>query len=223
MHRSFEDDLQKLKEQLLTMGGLAEDMIHRAVDSLVQAQVEHLNGLFEEEDRVNRMQIDIDERVLECVALHQPAGSDLRFLLGAARINMSLERLADQAVNIAQIINRLLAEPPLKKFVIIPEMVRIAVAMVRQSLDAFVSLDVPMARRVLDMDEPLDLLRDNIKSELIGFIRQDVDTASRCVDLILVAQNLERMGDLATNIAEVVIFVAEGRDVRHAGAPGAGP
>lgn len=215
MERHFDDALQGLKNKLLDMGGLAEAMIHDAVNALIAHDPGLLEVIPAKEDKVNRLQVEIDEACLCLIARHQPTASDLRLLLGIAKINSDLERLGDHAVNIAGTVTRLLAEPQLKPFVIIPEMVKIASGMVKDSLHAFLARDTRQAREILQRDHLLNEARDRITLELQDYMARDPNAIARGVLLIIVARNLERIGDLAKNICEDVIFVAEGRDIRH--------
>jgi phosphate transport system protein len=215
MERHFDDQLQGLKHQLVKMSALAEAMIADAARALVDRDASMIPLIRQREAIVNHMQIEIDETCLTLIALHQPAAGDLRFIMGAAKTNAELERLADQAVNIVGKTEELLKEPPLRPFKIIPEMAVIARGMVRDSLHAFVNRDVDMAREVLLRDDRLDALKDQISVELAEFMGKDSSSIQRALGLILVSRNLERVGDHATNIAENTIFVVEGRDVRH--------
>ncbi len=215
MERHFDEQLQSLKLQLMKMSALAEAMIGDAVKALVDRDATVIPVINEREAQVNRLQIEIDEMCLTFIALHQPAAGDLRFIMGAAKTNAELERLADQAVNISDKAERLLQQPPLKPFVIIPEMARIAREMLHDSLHAFVNRDVNKARDVLIRDDELDRRKADITVELAAFMTQDPSSVSRALDLILIARNLERIGDHATNIAENTVFVVEGRDIRH--------
>lgn len=215
MERHFDEQLQTLKLQLMKMSALAETMIADAVKVLVERNAAAIPLINEREAQVNRLQIEIDEMCLTLIALHQPAAGDLRFILGAAKTNAELERLADQAVNICEKAEQLLKEPPLRPFVVIPEMAAIARGMVRDSLHAFVNRDVAKARDVLPRDDQLDERKTRITVELADSMAKDSSTVSRALALVLIARNLERIGDHATNIAENTIFVVEGRDVRH--------
>jgi phosphate transport system protein len=215
MERHFDDHLQALKHHLMKMSAIAEVMISDAIKAAVERSDTVIESVFLREEQVNHMQMEIDETCLTLIALHQPAAGDLRFILGAAKANAELERLADEAVNIVQRSEHLLKEPPLKPFEIIPEMAVIARGMVRDSLHAFVNRNVDLAREVLFRDDRLDDLKDAISAELTATMSSDSSTVSRALDLLLIARYLERIGDHATNVAEIAIFVAEGRDVRH--------
>jgi phosphate transport system protein len=215
MERHFDEQLDALKLQLTKMSALAETMIADAVRVLVDRDEAAAATVYAHEEQVNRMQVAIDEMCLTLIALHQPAARDLRFILGAVKTNSDLERLADQAVNICNKAERLLREPPLRPFVILPRMAEIARGMLKDSLHAYVSLDLERAQKVLLRDDEVDQLKAQITTEMTDLMARDPATVRRAVDILLVARNLERIGDHATNIAENAIFVAEGRDVRH--------
>jgi phosphate transport system protein len=161
------------------------------------------------------MQIEIDERVLRLLALQQPMAVDLRFILSVSRINNDLERIGDQAVNIAQSAIRILRHPQVKPYVDLPRMSAIAEGMVRDSLDALVKRDAELAKLVLVRDDEVDHLRDQVFRELLTYMMENSAVIFSAFELILVAKNLERIGDHATNIAEDVIYMVAGRDVRH--------
>jgi phosphate transport system protein len=215
MERHFDEQLQGLKLELMKMSALAELMIGDAVKALVERTEAAIPPVYQREEEVNRKQIEVDEMCLTLIALHQPAARDLRFIMGAAKTNSDLERLADQAVNICNKAEHLLKEPPLRPFTIIPEMAAIARGMVHDSLHAFVNLDVNLAREVLLRDDELDERKSQVTVAMAEFMTRDTSTISRALDIVLIARNLERIGDHATNIAENAIFVAEGRDIRH--------
>jgi phosphate transport system protein len=215
MERPFDSDLQQLKERILYMGSLAETMIHLAIKALVERRVERVTEVYRHEEDVNRLQIEIDDRALTMIALHAPAASDLRFITAAMKINADLERIADQAVNICQTTEYLLQEPPLKPLIDVPRMGEIAIAMLKDALDAFVRRDEALARSVLLRDDQVDELKDQVFRELITYMISDPSTIKRAIDLILIARNIERIADHATNIAEDVVFVVAGKDIRH--------
>lgn len=215
MERHFDDSLQALKHQLIKMSAMSEVMIADAVKAVVERNPALMAPVWQREEQVNHLQIEIDETCLTLIALHQPAAGDLRFIMGAAKANAELERLADEAINIVQKVEHLLKEPPLKPFKIIPEMAVIAQGMVRDSLHAFVNRNVDLAREVLLRDDRVDDLKDAISLELTEFMSKDSASVARALDLLLISRYLERIGDHATNIAEITIFVVEGRDVRH--------
>jgi phosphate transport system protein len=182
---------------------------------VVERDEHAIQPVYEREELVNRMQIEIDEICLTLTALHQPAAGDLRFIMGAIKTNSDLERLADEAVNIAQKAEHLLKTPQLKPFEIIPDMAAIARGMVRDSLRAFVNRNVDLAREVLLRDDQLDSLKEKMAEVMTVYMTQDPSSVSRALDLLLISRYLERIGDHATNIAEVTIFVVDGLDIRH--------
>jgi phosphate transport system protein len=213
--RHFQEELDILKTRLLEMGGLAEARVRSAVQGLAErdfAQIEHvLHG----DEPVNVLHIEIDDRCLKLLALHQPVAADLRAVMAAVKINTDLERVGDLAVNIAEASKRYATHPPVKKLIDIPRMADIAQAMLRDALDAYVNQDIVLAQHVLNEDDKLDALKTQIFRELLTFMLQDPATIEPSLDLILVSRHLERIGDHATNIAEDVIFLVSARDVRH--------
>ncbi|HKV28607.1 MAG TPA: phosphate signaling complex protein PhoU [Candidatus Acidoferrales bacterium] len=215
MERHFEHDLGELKERLLWMAGLAERGVHQAVQAVFQKDEALAKRVLEEEKAINEMQIEIDDRVMQLVALQQPMAVDLRFILSASRINNDLERIGDQAVNIAQSALRILRHPQVKPYVDLPRMSELAEGMVRDSLNALVHRDADLAKSVLIRDDEVDHLRDQIFRELLTYMMENSAVVFPAFELVLVTKNLERIGDHATNIAEDVIYMVAGRDVRH--------
>ena len=215
MDRHFFEELNSLKDLLLSMGGLAEEMVAIAVKSLVEHDVKLLETISENEAKVNRLQVDIDEYCLKLIALHQPTASDLRFLLGISKINAELERVGDHAVNISKGISKVLEHKQMKPFIDMPQMVEIVSIMFKESLHAFVNLAVEKAYSILCRDDQVDQLRYKIIQELVDIMTKDPLKVGIAVNLILIVNSFEKIADHATNIAEVVIFVARGKDVRH--------
>jgi phosphate transport system protein len=211
----FETELQALRNQLLRMGGLVEERVHRAVQALVERREEEARKIVATDDEVNDLQMDIDERCLRLLATQAPLAGDLRLITSAMKINADLERVGDQAVNIAENAIILIPLPPLKPLIDIPRMARIAEKMIRDALDAFVARDAALARDVLGRDDEVDELKDQVFRELLTYMMADPGTIQRALALILVSRNLERIADHATNIAEDVIFITEAKDVRH--------
>jgi phosphate transport system protein len=215
MDRKLDEKLTALRHHLLKMGAIAEKMIAGSMQALIRQDRSLLVGITMDEQEMDRLQIENDESCVELIALHQPTASDLRMLFSIAKMNNDLERLGDHAVDISGIVTRLLQDPPLKPFETIPRMLEIATAMLKDSLHAFVKRDVATARLVLLRDDDLDRLTRSVIEELKGYMARDPATVTRALNLILIALTLERIGDHATNIAEDVIFIVEGRDVRH--------
>jgi phosphate transport system protein len=217
MERHFEADLQALRERLLTMGSLAETMIHKSVSALVRRAEPLVQEVLAHEEEMDLLCIEIDDRCFTLLALQQPMASDLRFLVAAIKINSDLERIADQAVSIALRGRSLITQPEVKPLIDIPRMAQLAQEMVRKSLDAFVRRDAELARAVIDSDDAVDSLRDQVFRELLTYMMADTATIPRALALILVSRNLERIADHATNIAEDVIYIVRGEDVRERG------
>src|SRR5919108_2013716 len=217
MERHFEAELQVLRERLLVMGGLAETMIHQSVKALVTREEALIQAVLAHEEEMDLLCIEIDDRCFTLLALQQPMASDLRFLVAAIKINSDLERIADQTTSIALRAQSLITQPEVKPLIDIPRMARLAQDMVRKSLDAFVRRDAELARTVIDADDAVDNLRDQIFRELLTYMMADTATIPRALALILVSRNLERIADHATNIAEDVIYIVRGEDVRERG------
>jgi phosphate transport system protein len=211
----FEDELRVLKNRLLSMGALVEERVRQAVQALMERRPELCQAVIAGDQEVNGLQIEIDDRSLKLLALQQPMASDLRLITAAMKINADLERIGDQAVNIAENAIKVLDAPPLKPLLDLPRMADIAQQMTRDSLDAFVRRDSALARLVLERDDAVDQLKDQIFRVLLTHMMADPGTIERALSLILVSRNLERIADHATNIAEDVIFVVEAKDVRH--------
>ena len=215
IHRHFEDQLQELKGRLMTMGTAAESMIERAVKSLLDRDAGRHPDVFSTEREVNELHMEVDERVINLIALHHPVAADLRLAVMCSKIAGELERIGDQAVNICQNTAELLRYPPLKPLIDIPLMAEIARRMLRESLDAFVRQDAVLAQKVLNADDEVDAFKNQIFRELLTYMMADPATIPRALSLILISRNLERVGDHATNIAEEVIYWIQGRDIRH--------
>lgn len=215
MERHFEHDLEALKGQLLLMGGAAEAIVGKSIEALKRRDLGLANEVFEDDRAIDRLEIEIEERCLRLLALQQPMASDLRFITAALKINNDLERVGDHAVNIAGSVVRLADQPPLKPLVDIPHMARVAAEMLHEALDSFVSRDPARARRLVKRDDEVDQLNDHVFRELLTYMIEQPVTISRAMELILVARNLERVADLATNVAEEVVFIAEARIIKH--------
>jgi phosphate transport system protein len=213
--RHFDEKIQELLEKLLLMGRLAESMMQIALRVLIERNEALGAEVFRKEKEVNDLQIEIDDSAVKLTALQQPVGTDVRFLFMASRIATELERIGDQAVNIIQNAHHVLNAPPLKPLVDLPVMGEIAEKMVRESLDALVAKDCSLANRVFEEEQKVDAYRDQIFRVLLTYMMADPGTIKRALSLVLISRNLERIGDHATNIAEEVIYLVEGREVRH--------
>ena len=214
MKRQFDADLDQLRGSVLKMGGLCEEMLQYATKVVVEREERHLKAVQDWEHQVNAMHIEIDEVCLRLIALHQPAAGDLRLLAAVIKINSDLERVADQAVNIAETGVYLIKEPKIA-LGDIPRMVEVASGMLKDSLDAFSRGDVELARDVIKRDDEEDRLKSRIFNELVQLMQRDASSIQRGMDIILIARNLERIADHATNVAEDVIFMVLGKDIRH--------
>jgi phosphate transport system protein len=215
LERHFEHEFQELQQRLLWMGSLAERAVHKAVHAVLEADEALAEAVLEEEPAINELQIEMDDRITRLLALQQPMAADLRLLIGASRINSDIERIGDQAVNIAQSAMRILRHPQVKPYVDLPRMSGLAENMVRDSLNALVNRDVELANSVMRQDDEVDRLRDQLFRELLTYMMENSAVVFPAFELVLVAKNLERIGDHATNIAEDVIYIVMGRDVRH--------
>ena len=215
MARHFHEELDGLKQTLLAMGALVEDQIRLTMRALVERDDALAKSVIERDREVNAFDVEVDEKCVELLALHQPTAGDLRFLTTAMKIVTDLERIGDQAVNIAQRARELSLEPQLKPYIDLPRMAELAQTMVKESLDAFVARDTALARRVCGEDAAVDALNHQIFRELLTFMMEDPKTIPRAIRLILIARFLERVADHATNIAEMVIFMVDSKMVRH--------
>jgi phosphate transport system protein len=211
----FREELDELQKQLLEMAGLVESAIHQSIDALVRRDEQDAKEVLWKEALINQKDIEIDEFATRLLALYQPMARDMRFLTAVIKMNGDLERMGDLAVNITQRALSLMHDAPVKPLVDIPRMASLAEGMVRSSLDALVKRDEALARTVLLSDDEVDRLRDAAYKELVAFMQEERTTIPRAVDLMFIAHNLERIADHATNIAEDVLFLMKGIDVRH--------
>jgi phosphate transport system protein len=215
MARHFHEELDALRQTLLAMGGLVEDQIRRAMRSLLERDDALAQEVIDRDRQVNTYDVEVDEQCVELLALNQPAASDLRFITTAMKIVTDLERIGDQAVNIAQRVLELNRDPQLKPYIDLPRMAEKAQRMVKESLDAFVAGDTALARQVCGKDAEVDALKEQIFRELLTFMMEDPRTIPRAIRVILISRFLERVADHATNIAEMVVYLIEGKMVRH--------
>jgi phosphate transport system protein len=215
MDRRIDKELTDLTRALIKMSAVAEGMIEQAVKVVVERCPEAAQSVYRHEEQVNQFQLDIDEQCLDIIALYQPTAKDLRFILGVSKTNADLERLADQAVNICQKGEQLSPSHPAPMTDEIHRMARATCNQLKEALHAFVNGHVTQARRVLTLDDEVDEMKRAITRDLTARLEQAPGEARAGILMMLVAHNLERIGDHATNIAENTIFVVEGRDVRH--------
>lgn len=217
--RQYEEELNDLRQNILTMGGLVEKQIGNAIDALVNRNLPLAEATIKKDADVNALDVGIDDLCLRLLALRQPAGRDLRFITTALKITTDLERIGDRAVSISERAIELAGEPPLKPYIDIPRMADISLAMLRQSLDAFVREDPELALTVCRSDDEVDKLNGQIFRELLSYMIEDPATITRAMRILFVSKYLERIADHATNIAEMVVFMVKGQSIRHASVP----
>jgi phosphate transport system protein len=215
METYFQKELEELKESLLKMATLVQETIRDAIQALVERDSELAQKTFKGEDRINHLEIEIEDMCLKLLALRQPMATDLRFITSAMKIITDLERMGDQAVNIAERVISLNLEPQLKPYIDIPRMAEITQSMVKDVLDAFVNRDPKLARSVCERDDLVDGLNDQVFRELLTYMISDPRTITRAVHLMIVCRCLERIADHATNIAEDVIFMVDALVIKH--------
>ena len=215
MQRHFDEELGQLKDKLFKMGLLVEEAIRKSIASLIKRDSKQAQEVIEQDQKINILEIEIDEFSHELIALRQPTAVDLRFITMVLKINSNLERIGDQAVNIAEKAISLNKETPLKSYFSIPKMADIAISMVKESLDAFVTRDAQKAKQICERDDELDGLNDQTYNSLQEAMKKNEVEIPHAVSLIMVSHNLERIGDLGTNIAEDVIYLAKGIDIRY--------
>lgn len=215
MLRHFHEELEQVKEKTLKLGSLVEAMVENAVASLVDRDSRLAEETIAADRKVDSLEVEINEDCIRLLALQQPAAKDLRFITTAMKIVTDLERIGDQAVNIAQRVLELNRDPQLKPYIDLPRMADKAQRMVKESLDAFVAGDTALARQVCGEDAEVDALKEQIFRELLTFMMEDPRAIPRAIRIILISRFLERVADHATNIAEMVIYLVEGKMVRH--------
>ena len=216
MERHVDQELKELKKDILKMGALTEEAIHKSIEALKNRDGEMAKGVISDDAGIDKLELEIDERCIDLIARYQPMAKDLRFIATGMKLNTELERIADIAVDIAERTLDLVTKPVLKPLVDIPKLTAIAQNMVKMSIDAFVEGDSQLAKQVLLSDCDADDLRDAIQKELIEeYMVKDSSSAPRAVQLLLIARFLERICDHATNIAEDVIYMVQAEIVRH--------
>jgi phosphate transport system protein len=211
----YDADLSGVRAMLLEMGGKVEQMINDAMKALVERNSELAEATIQFDHEINRLEVEIDERCLEVLALRQPTARDLRFITLTMKIVTDLERIGDKCRNIAKRAKELNDLPPLKPYIDLPRMATIAASMVTEALDAFVGWDDDLAYAVCHRDNEVDLLNEQIQRELLTFMIEDTSTITRAIKITTIARGLERIADHATNVAEMVIFMVKGKDIRH--------
>ncbi|HUP59412.1 MAG TPA: phosphate signaling complex protein PhoU [Thermoanaerobaculia bacterium] len=216
--RHFDREIEQVKELLLRMGAMVEDQINQSIRALLERDTSVAQKVIDSDSYIDQMELTIDERTIELIATMQPAAVDLRFVATAMKITPELERIADLAVDVCERAIELNREPPLKPLVDIPRLARIAQDMVRQSLDSFVRRDAALAREVIARDDEVDSLTEQSFRELLTYMLEDSKNISRAIRLTFIGKYFERMADGATNICEMVVYLAEGKVIKHSGA-----
>ena len=211
----LEHDLEALKERILKMGSLVEDAIRKSIKALVERNRDLAIAVIDGDRTVNTYDVEIEEECIRLLALWQPKGSNLRFITTAIKIITDLERMGDLAVDVCERAIELLDEPPLKPYIDIPRMAEAAQKMLKDSLDAFITKDADLAFNVCERDDFVDNLNHQIFNELLVYMLQDPKNISRAVRLTYITKYLERIGDHATNIAEMVVYLVKGKVIRH--------
>jgi phosphate transport system protein len=213
--KHYEQQLRILKEKLLLMSHKAEQMISDSIKALVERRPTLAEEVIARDDEIDKLEIESDDLCYEILALEQPVARDLRFIATALKIVKDIERIGDIAVNIAERAQELINEPELKRLVDLPIMADAAQKILKESLDAFVNSDVDLAEKVISNDNVVDGLYEQIFRELLTYMLEDPRSISRAIKLIFIAKHLERVGDHSANIAEMVVFLVRGQDIRH--------
>jgi phosphate transport system protein len=216
MKRHFDEELKELHKSILKMAAMAQEAIHKSIEALKDRDKKQAQQVIDEDDKIDELELYIDEKCIDLIACHQPMAGDLRFITTGMKINSDVERIADLAVDIAQRVLELADKPLLKPLIDIPKLSTIAQAMVGNAIDAFVNKDTELAKKVVLSDSEADKLRNLVQQELINdYMSKDPTAACRAVPLLLIARHLERICDHTTNIAEDVIYMVEGKVVKH--------
>ncbi len=215
MERHFEEEFDKIKSKILMMGSLVEDQIRNALTALIKRDEALARQVIENDHQVNTFDVEIDELALDALVRYQPVAKDLRFVTTAMKISTELERMSDLAENICERAIELNEEPQLKPYIDIPHMAERARIMVKESLDSFVKMDSALARKVIQDDDFVDNLTEQLFRELLSFMMENPKTISRAIRLSFIAKYIERIADHATNVAELVVYMVEGKIIRH--------
>jgi phosphate transport system protein len=215
MQRQFEEELEQIKHGILAMAGLVEKSLEDVAKALVEQDSELAEQIIARDDEIDAWEVEIDRLATEFIARHQPTATDLRFVIVAIKLGPELERIADNAVNIAHRILHLAKYPLLKPLIDIPRMLALAHAMVSDAIAAYVNRDADAARDIIGRDDEVDNLYWQLFRELLTFMIENPENISRAIDLILVARFIERIADQATNISEEVVYLVKARPIRH--------
>ncbi|HQR45506.1 MAG TPA: phosphate signaling complex protein PhoU [Thermoanaerobaculia bacterium] len=215
MKEHFSEQLESLRRQLIGMGAEVENQIRLAIDALVEADAAKARRVIEDDRRIDELEVRNEDATIHLLATQQPVASDLRLLVAALKINSDLERIGDHAVNIAEAAERMSRVKPFKPWIDVPFMAEIARGMLRDALDAFVRRDSALARAVCERDDLLDEKNKSMIRELLTYMAENPALISSCIEIMGLSKNLERVGDLSTNIAEETIFITDGQIIKH--------
>lgn len=216
MERHFDEELKDLHKDILKMAIMSQQAIHKSIEALRNRDKLQAQEVIDTDVEIDELELIIDEKCIDLIARHQPMAGDLRFIATGMKVNAELERIADLAVDISQRVLELVDKPILKPLIDIPKLSTVAQNMIRDAIDAFVRKDIELAKKVVLSDAEADRLRNLVQQELINdYMARDASTAPRAVPLLLIARHLERICDHATNIAEDVIYMVQGKVVKH--------
>lgn len=215
MQRHFEKEIERLKTNLIKMGSMTEEAVRLSIKALLDRDNSLTQKIFSNEERINILEIEIDNSIVDILALQQPVAIDLRFILAAQKINNDLERIGDHAVNIAESVTAILNTDEELELISIPKMAELAEKMLRNSLDCFIHNDPKLGMSVLKDDDTIDELNRDVFRRIVDRMKNNLRTIETGMELVRISRNLERIADLSTNIAEEVIFIAQARIVKH--------
>jgi len=215
MTKHFRKELENIKKRILTLGSMVEDLVHTSVQAVDRVDADLADRIIKRDREINETEVDIEEECLKVLALHQPVAVDLRFIIAVIKINNELERIGDQAVNIAQRVQVIAKRPKPPFWFDYSEMGEKAQKMLRMSLDALVNLDVDLAFKVVTMDDEVDRIQRDAYDRIKSAMKENTDKIGYMINLLLISRHLERLADHATNIAEEVIYMIEGEIIRH--------
>lgn len=210
MRKSFHESIRELKNDMLKMGSMVEDAIHKSIQALKERDLDLAEQVMKDDDQIDNFEIALEEKCTKLIALQQPVAKDLRTIIVISKLVTDLERIGDHASNIAKMVLEIGDEPLIKPLIDIPRMTEIVTRRLRQSLDSFVNLDIELAKKVAQEDEEIDILDEQILRELITFMLEDPKTIRQATSLMFISRFLERIGDHSTNICERVIYMVSG-------------
>lgn len=215
--RVFDHEMNELKEIILKMGIIVQGLIEKSVEAISKLDVKLAQEVINEDEKVDQLELEVDEKTIQLVALRQPEASDLRFLMTGMRISNDLERIGDLAGDIAGRTMDLVGKPLLKPLIDIPKMAKLSKEAVAIAINGFINKDAEKVKAVWAIENEVDKLRDQVHDELVQIMAKDTQSVSRAIPLLLISRHLERISDHATNIVEDVIYMVEGKVIKHSG------